>query len=347
MLAQSGYEVSLIAVHDKTVLEDNVKIVGIPKPRGRFGRMTGTAWNIFLAALRERADIYHIHDAELLPWGQVLRLLGKRVIFDMHENLVEDIRTKAWLPPAIASAVGWIFKCFAPCLLANMPIIFAENSYVKYYPYVKRSVVLLNMPILDRLLQVSEPKNAEFTLGYFGSVAESRGSLNTLRAMRILKERGYKIAYECVGPVSEAHRREILNLASECELGEVRLHGYLRPEEGWRLMARSHLGLAVLLPKPNYFESYPTKLFEYMALGLPVVVSDFPLYREVVSTADCGLYVNPENPVALADAIERLITNPSCASKYGENGRRSVQKQYNWKTESSKLLKFYEDMLRS
>jgi glycosyltransferase involved in cell wall biosynthesis len=345
-LAQSGYEVSLIAVHDETILKDSVKIIGIPRPRGRFSRMTLTACYVFLAALREGADIYHIHDAELLPWGQVLRLLGKRVVFDMHENLVEDIRTRPWLPPMLGRVTGWMLNCLAPFLLANIPVVFAESSYIKHYPWVKRSVVVLNMPLLDRLLPVNERKNADFTLGYLGSVSELRGSMNTLRAMRILKKRGYKIIYECVGPVSETDQREMLNLASEYQL-EVRLHGYLRADEGWRLMARCHVGLAVLLPRPNYIESYPTKLFEYMALGLPVIVSSFPLYREVVSSADCGLCVNPENPAELADAIERLISNPSWARKLGENGRLGAQEQYSWKNESSKLLEFYEDVLRS
>ena len=66
-LAQAGYDVTLVAAHDGPVSSGSVRIVTVPKPKSRTERMTLTAFRVFRAALRERADVYHMHDPELLP----------------------------------------------------------------------------------------------------------------------------------------------------------------------------------------------------------------------------------------------------------------------------------------
>jgi glycosyltransferase involved in cell wall biosynthesis len=111
------------------------------------------------------------------------------------------------------------------------------------------------------------------------------------------------------------------------------------------MIARCHIGLAVLKPIPNYFDSYPTKMFEYMALGLPVVVSNFPLYRTIVETAKCGICVDPLNPIEIVKAIQWLLAHPDEARRMGENGRKAVMERYNWDNESKKLLELYEQIL--
>ena len=110
-------------------------------------------------------------------------------------------------------------------------------------------------------------------------------------------------------------------------------------------MARCHIGLAMLEPVPNYLESYPTKLFEYMALGLPVVTSNFPLYREIVERVGCGICVDPRDPVAIAGGMRRLLENPAEASDMGMRGRKAVRERFNWDTEAQKLIAFYALLL--
>lgn len=101
------------------------------------------------------------------------------------------------------------------------------------------------------------------------------------------------------------------------------------------------MGLVTLAPIPNYIESYPTKLFEYMAAGVPVVASDFPLWRSIVDGAGCGLLVDPADPQQIADAIDWLIDHPEEAARMGENGRRAAHDTYNWQGEASKLRALY------
>jgi glycosyltransferase involved in cell wall biosynthesis len=111
------------------------------------------------------------------------------------------------------------------------------------------------------------------------------------------------------------------------------------------VMRRSVAGLVTLHPVPNHIDSQPNKMFEYMSAGIPVIASDFPLWREIVLGNRCGLCVNPMDPSAIAEAISYLIENPDEAREMGENGRRAVVERYNWSIEEAKLLSFYRQIL--
>jgi glycosyltransferase involved in cell wall biosynthesis len=344
-LARAGYEVTLVAAHDGPVPPAPIRIVTVPRPRGRAMRMTWTSFRIFLAALRQRADLYHLHDPELLPWGQLLRLTGKPVVFDMHENHAVDTPAVEWSNPGLGRLVAWLFKRLQPALLSGMAVVFAEDSYKSHYPGTRRHVAVRNLPLLDELLSIREPKNAVFTVAYMGAVSRDRGSLNTLRAIGTLKDRGHVVAFECIGPVDDHSRAEFLALAGELGLARFALPGFVEPGEGWRRVARCHVGLAVLRARPNYVESYPTKLFEYMALGLPVIVSDFPLYRSVLPDPPAGFCVDPDDPAALADAIEKIIRDPRLAQALGASGRSAVKERFNWTAEGEQLIRLYRELL--
>lgn len=348
-LLKAGYNVILIAVHTHDEVVDGVQVRAVPKPRGRFERMLRTAWRVTRLAWRENADLYHIHDPELLPWIQFLRLRGKTVIFDMHENVPKDILSKEWIQPALRQMISLLYRLLEQVLLWRMPIVFAEDSYLDDYQWVShRHVVILNTPIADDLMTITEPRYARPTVGFIGGVNADRGSLMTLQALHQLRQRGYTVDWDCVGPLTEAHRAEMESLAERYNLEGVRIHGYMLPRDGHRLMARCHIGLAVLMPVPNAVSSYPTKMFEYMTLGLPVIASGFPLYREVIESAGCGLCIdNPNNPLELADAIQWLLEHPQEAEAMGQRGREVVQKQYNWAVEAEKLSGFYKKLNQS
>jgi glycosyltransferase involved in cell wall biosynthesis len=345
-LAADGYQVVLVAVHPGDEVIEGISIKSLPTPSGRMSRMTVTAWRAFREALRQRADLYQIHDPELLPWAALLRLLGKVVVYDMHENVPPDILQKTWLPGWFKRPFASIMRAVERVLLTWMPVVFAETSYAEDYAWVKRSVIVLNLPRLDSLPEPSTSRQVPPSVAYIGGVAHDRGSGVTLEALSQLHQRGVEVGWECVGPGwPSTHLDDLRRRAAQSNLEYVRFHGYVPGRQGWEIVRTCNIGLAVLLPLPNLIDSYPTKLFEYMALQMPVIASAFPLYQTVVCRHQCGLCIDPTSAEDLAAAIERLIQNPAEAAEMGRRGRQAVLQEYSWESEYQKLKAFYEQLV--
>ena len=343
--AEVGHPVVLVARCDRDQVVDGVTLKAVPNPKGRISRMTLTAFRVFREARKQDADLYVIHDAELLPWARLLRLLGKTVIYDMHENVPKDILSKTWIPQVLRRPLSAFMRFAEHLLIGRMPVIYAESSYANDYPWIKQSVVARNFARVNTFGEI-EPRTATPSIAYVGAVSRDRGSLVTLAALQELKRRGITVAWQCVGPISPAeHQSELAELVRKGELENVVFYGYLERTEAISKVKNCHVGLAVLLPEPNFVSSYPTKLFEYMALGMPVVASDFPLYREVVDACECGICVDPTDAHQLADAIQRLLQQPDWARQCGERGRKAVHETYNWDVEFRKLSRFYEQVM--
>ena len=120
--------------------------------------------------------------------------------------------------------------------------------------------------------------------------------------------------------------------------------GWLHREQVAEVLGLSRVGIVTIYPTPKYLESYPTKLFEYMAAGLPVIASDFPGWRPFVELHECGLLVDPQDSHAIARAIQWILENPREAEAMGRRGRVAVEKHYNWEQEIPRLLSFYEEV---
>ena len=144
---------------------------------------------------------------------------------------------------------------------------------------------------------------------------------------------------ELVGTFSPAPLEGALGL--EEAWSRVVYHGRQERDGVAAALSRARVGLVVLQPRPNYLEALPVKLFEYMAAGIPCVASDFPLWREIIETAQCGLLVDPGDPEAIAAAVAWLLENESDAREMGQRGREAVENVYNWEGEARRLVDLY------
>ena len=344
-LADTGYKVVLIAQHSHDETADGIRIRALPQVTSRKERMTRLPPLALNLARAEQAALYHFHDPELLPAMSRLKREGAQVIFDMHENLQKDISNKPWLHPLLRKPVAALTMFAARRWLRGMHVIYAEHSYAADYPWIKNSTTVLNLPRADELLAIKADPAKPPAVGYIGLVHPRKVSPTVLEAFRILKQQGHPVGFECVGPTSVQYLSHLKQLVAQHGLAGIRFHGYRPPSEGMLIMSRCRIGLCVLEPSPNMLESYPTKIFEYMALGLPVVCSDFPLYKSIVENHECGMCVNPHNGEAIAKAIKQLLDEPALANQMGGRGRKAVGDHYRWETEEAKLLTLYKELI--
>jgi len=341
-LARAGHNVYLIAPASRDAVVDGVQLLAVEPPEGRWERFTSTAGAVIRRAKQLDADAFHVHDPELLPWVAA-RLRDTPWVYDMHEDLVGQIYTKDWIPERFRPVVSWLADVILRIVLRNRPVIFAEASYADTYDWLDRTVTVQNMPVVSELIDIEQPSFETPMLGYIGGVRKDRGSVVTLKAVHRLQQRGYNVGWQCVGPITDEHTAELEALRQKKGIEDVHFLGYLPPEEGWPHISWCHIGIAMLEKTPNFVGSYPTKLFEYMALGLPVVTSDIPMYERIVDQAECGVVADPSKPESVAEAIAYLLDHPEEARKMGERGRAAVQAHYSWEREAEHLLAFYQD----
>lgn len=343
--AKAGYDTYCIAFHPYEEKIQGVQIIPIPKSAGFFGRII-SSFRVFRQALILRPKICHIHTPLLYPWIPLLRLNGIVVIIDMYENQCKSFELRTYIPLFLRAPCAFIYRFIEKILIYDIPVVFAEYSYKKDYAWIKRSCTVLNLPLLDALLSIKNDKKLTPTIGYLGAISEERGSVELLKAVAALKKRRISINLEFIGQASAVHQEHLNLIIDECSLqDQVVFHGFMQPKDAYKIVAQWHVGMAILLERKNYVESYPTKIFEYMALGLPVITSNFPLYAEIIQGENCGLCVDPIDSSALADAINTLFENALLANEMGKNGRSAVISRYSWETEEEKLLSFYEHLL--
>lgn len=343
-LVLAGYDVTLIAQRAEGDVEvDGIKIVALKPPTNRLERMTGTVWSLYRTALRVDADLYHFHDPELLPVGVLLKLLGKKVVYDVHEDYSGTMEGKQWLPsflygPAVF-AVTWCERLLGRVCdryVAATPTIAAK------FPS-GRTRLVQNYPWLHELYRAdAAPYDERELIGtYVGWLGDYSGVDAMKQAFEIAaKELPVKLLVG--GKVIAGAKAEFVkNSASDV----VEYLGFVTRPQIAELFARSRMGLVTVLPSGNSINAQPTKMFEYMSCGLPVLASDFPVYRKFVESAGCGFLVDPTDPASIAEKILWLIRNPQQAKQMGENGRRAVVDRYNWEREARSLVATYEELL--
>lgn len=345
-LAQAGYKVTLIVPHDENEVVDGIKIKSVPKPKNRFDRMTRLLWRIGRMAIEEKAHLYHFHDPELIVVGILLKLLRKKVIYDVHEDVPRQMFSKHWIHPRLRFVIAWSAalaewiggQCFDGVNAATPTIA------LRFPP--PKTVTVQNFPFSNEWVQDQfTPYDQRATiLIYVGGISEYRGAKEMVLAVGLLP-RYLQARLQLAGDFNPMGFEEELTRVSGWE--RVDFLGWQSREQVYRLFGRARIGLVVLHPLVNYLTSYPIKLFEYMGAGLPVIASDFPLWRKIVEEAGCGLLVNPLDSERIAEAIQWLLVHPEEAEAMGRRGQDTVRKYYNWDTEAKKLVAFYRTILKS
>lgn len=340
-LAKNGYKVFLI-VPDSGEIKENKEVLVCPVsvPKNRFERMTKTVLKIYKKAKKINADVYHFHDPELIPVGILLKITGKTVIYDVHEDYPRQIMDKQWLPWLLRKPVSILYKILE--LLAGQlldGIVAATPTIAKKFPN-KKTVLVQNFPISGELFSDSQLdfSKRKPNVIYVGGLTVSRGLKEMIKAIALLSELS-DLRLVLGGNFESKNLEDQVRVLPGWD--KVDFKGWLSREEYKELLTQCIAGLVLFHPTGNNINSQPNKLFEYMSAGLPVIASDFPLWREFIEKNKCGLLVDPFDPHEISTAIKWIMNYPEEAELMGKRGQKAVFSMYNWSVEEKKLLQYY------
>ncbi len=342
-LAANGYETYLVA-RGNSYEKNGVHIIGVGElPKSRRKRMTEGARRVYEAAKAINADMYHFHDPELLPYGLKLKKAGKKVIFDSHEDTAQQIMEKTWIPALVRIPVHHIFAAYQRHICRHLDAVVSVTPHLCdfFRQFSERVEMITNYPSLEPLPDRTATRLD--TLCFAGGIADQWCHREIIAAM----ERCPGCTYVLCGDLDADYGQALRQMPG---WKQVNYMGKIPHEQVHDLLGRCGMGASLLKPSRNsgfhLGTMGNTKIFEEMMAGLPIICTNFILWKEFVERYHCGICVDPSNIDEIADAIRYLLDHPDEARQMGENGRRAVKEEFNWGVEEKKLLALYEDILK-
>lgn len=298
-------------------------------PGGRLRRLVGAGWLL----LRSRYDAASLHDPEVLPIGLLAALFGRKIVFDVHENVPDQIRTKPWLPRPLRRPLAALSRWLLRVAEKRVHITLAEGGYGTLFSS--------QHPVFPNYLagQPPEPRPFDENVGivYLGDVTEPRGLVLAVEAAAQAGVNPMTVMGRCGLEL----RRRLETIARRYDL-DLRMHGFVAPDAALQITSGAALGLSPLLDTPNYARSLPTKVLEYLAVGIPTLASDLPGTREVVGDKPGVVLVPPGDLAAWRNAIAEAFVAGDLrdAARFGA---AAIVEQYVWPKEA--VAAFYRELI--
>ena len=336
------FNLILIVPNAKNRQEKNVEIIGFNSIfKSRFDRIKNAPKQILKLALTVPADIYQLHDPELLRIAKKLKKKsGAKVIFDSHEDVPKQISNKRWIPRIIRPLIVRIYAKYEENVCKDIDGVISVTPIIcdRFRSINENTQLIANYPNIDNLTQVNQIKKSKNAICYIGGLSENRGILELVEALEY-----------CDAELHLAGKFETEALEEKAKLldgwKKVHYYGQVSRQKISEILALSHLGTVTLHPTPSYLEAYPIKLFEYMSAKIAVLASDFPLYRSLIEKYDCGCFVDPLHVQKTAQTIQRMLEEKEQTRQQGQNGYKAVITEYNWGKEKKRLISFYNKIL--
>ncbi len=342
-LVKKGYDVTLIVNDDNgNEIVDGVNIVATNfKSKNRYERMVVSKKKIIEKALETEYDIYHLHDPDLLTIATKLKKRNKKVIFDSHEDYILTIKDKGWIPRFIRPVVKLFYKLYESYVLKKIDgaIVCYHWTRDRYNKYLSNVEMVLNFPIVEENIKLPKLAFDKRAISFAGGISSQWCHKQIIMSL----EKTDNVRYELAGKLVGEYQNELMELDG---WRHVNYHGEIEYNKVFEdVYSNSSVGMVLLdyisQCKGNIGNLSNTKFFEYMYMGLPIICTDFILWKEIIDEENCGIYVNPHDIDKISEAVNYLINNSEVAMKMGNNGQLAVIRKYNWQTQESKLLKLY------
>ena len=346
--ASNGFKTYLVINSEKEQTINGVNIIPLKEKGSRLYRMTIKQIAALIKALKTGASVFHLHDPELIPMGIFLKALNKKVIFDFHELVYHQIEDKDYLNPKIKKVAKNIYKAFESIAVSEFDgLILAEDGYREYFEknYKNRFdkiEFIRNYPRISVLEKV-KPHPCTKTkpiVAYLGDLTYIRGILHMLKAVELLEG---KVEFMLIGKWGSKEIEE--KAKNEKGWQYTNYLGFLPPETAYSHLKNADIALALVHPVKNHMTSRLVKIFEYMGLGIPALLSDFQYWRE--SFNDYCYYTDPLKPEKIAESISSILENKKEAEEKAKKAKEFVLSNFSWENEEKKLINFYERILNN
>ncbi len=348
-LAKNGFNVAIIAcdetAYDK--VKNGVRLISLKVPvRSRLERMTKRTRAIYKKALEVDADIYHLHDPELIPHGSMLKRKGKAVIFDSHENISMQILSKNYIPKIIRNLISFLYSKYETKKLKKFDCLIAVNEDIanRFASFHSCVHVVTNYPLLNEDYKVkakTDIQNNELIICFAGNIKHDYLHHNIIKAIQKIGN----VKYILAGSGDQYYLEQLKNMEG---WKHVEFLGRIPYEKVAEIYSHSSVGIALHDYTPNVgFRKGGlgfVKNFEFMMAGLPIICSKFEVWDAIISEYKCGITVEPHCMEELINAITFFKDNPEKAFEMGRNGRRAVEEEYNWSTQEKELLRLYNSL---
>lgn len=338
------YEV-ICALPGVAEAKDGIRTIRLPVYRKLWKRILLSYPVVLWRCFRLRPAIVHIFVPELIPVAMLFHWTGSQVIYEVQENLFKKFSIKRYNNGAIFKAT---FRYFDKLARRNFRIVLTEDAYKQEYCNLAfPPTIIRNFASLSMFEQEPGRNTGGSRFLYSGVISLERCFDVLVKAVARLMQTHPDVMVDLYGPVRIS--RDEMKAIPGYDLVKSHLifHGYtdlrkiIADNPGWIA------GIALLRPVADYPDSYTTKLFEYMALNLPVITSDFELYKPIVRQPQSGFCIKPDDDQELAGYMRWLIEHPDEARRMGMTARRTVAAEYSWASEEKNLITLYKIVHRS
>lgn len=336
-LAAAGNMVNLVVADGKgDEIRDGVHIIDAgERIANRIKRILFSPNRVFDKATSTNAEIYHLHDPELLRLTPRLLKLGQ-VIYDAHEDLPRQILGKYWIPKPIRGIVSFFSEKVENSYAGKVSGLIGATPFIAdRFRKINNNVVNINnYPLLEEFTDIErKPSNERFAC-YIGGISIERGILEMVKAMEFVDGK-LILAGNFSNPAEREKTKKLPGWEKVIEMG------FCNREKVRDILASAKVGLVLFHPSPNHTDAQPNKLFEYMASGLPVIASDFSLWKKIIDSTKCGVCVDPLDVKEIVRKIKYFLESSDASEKIGLKGKKAVYEKYNWELEQGKLRSFY------
>ena len=341
--------------------EEGIRFLDLGGSPTRAKRMLVAIPLAWWRARKLKHDIYHFHDPELMLVGLALGLEGREVIYDVHEDLPNDIRNKPWIPSWLQTPLSLIMENFEKFVSKRMAATVCTTPHIaqRFQSYGGVVETVRNFPGIGGDIVSAETLNAgvgldkdndvgrvtsdengldNFKLVYAGTIAKNRGVVEMVEAVH---QAGCRLVLMGVFREPDVYQ-ELVEVPAWQSVDYL---GVVDKERVELEYSQCHAGIAYFHPDVNYVNALPIKLFEYMRYKLPVICSDFETWRQIYENTGACLFVEPCDTDKLRDAIVTLKEDRNRAREMGERGQAVVFTDYNWESEFSKLELLYSQIM--